>query len=114
MSKNKKSDDKTKRRQKADSRYCKLLAKANNVPESVVDLLKKVDDRYCEIQELLWQVEENVGIANLENDIGQTFSQLALNYASQKGCMPYEELICILGRFCGPADKNGSERENNT
>ena len=47
--------------------------------------------------------KEEAGIAELENKDGETFSQLAWDYANENGCMPYEELICILGEFHGRA-----------
>jgi len=61
------------------------------------------DDRYNEIQELLRIAENEAGISDLENKNGETFSQLAWDYANENGCMPYEELICILGEFHGSA-----------
>ena len=84
-------------------RYCRQLAKLHGVPENIVDLLRMADERYNEIRELLWKVEEEAGIAELENKDGETLSQLAWDYANENGCMPYEELICILGEFHGRA-----------
>jgi hypothetical protein len=51
-------------------------------------------------------VEEETGITDLENDSGQDFSELALDYANENGCMPYVELICILGQFHGRASQD--------
>jgi len=79
------------------------LAKANGVPENIVDWLRMADERYNEISELLCKAEQEAGIAELENKDGETFSQLAWDYANENGCMPYEELICILGEFHGSA-----------
>jgi len=108
MSKNKNNhhDNEAKRREEAYKEYCKELAKANGVPVNMVNLLKQVDKRYSEIKELLSQVEEETGITDLENDSGQAFSELASDYANENGCMPYEELICILGQFHGRASQD--------
>jgi len=107
MSKNKNNhDDEAKRQEEAYKEYCKELAKANGVPVNVVNLIKQVDKRYSEIKELLFQVEEETGITDLENDSGQAFSELALDYANENGYMPYEELICILGQFHGRASQD--------
>ena len=95
--------DKAKKQQKKYDRYCRQLAKANGVPENVVDWLRMVDERYNEITELLSKAEDEAGIADLENEDGETFSQLAWDYANENGCMPYEELICIRGQFHGKA-----------
>jgi hypothetical protein len=103
MSGNEKNPDRAKQRQRLYERYCRQLAKANGVPEHIVDLLRLADDRYNEIQELLFKAEVEAGIADLENKDGETFSQLAWEYANDNGCMPYEELICILGQFHGSA-----------
>ena len=104
MSKNK--DDETRQRQKAYNQYCRQLAKANCVPPNIVNLLKSLEERYSEVVELLLQVQEDAGIADLENDRGETFAQLAWDYASENGCMPHEELICILGTFHGKVCEN--------
>jgi len=106
MSRNEKNPDDAKKRQKKYDRYCRQLAKANGVPENIVDWLRMADERYNEIRELLSKVEEEAGIAELENKDGETFSQLAWDYANENGCMPYEELICILGQFHGKAAKD--------
>jgi len=108
MSKNKNNhhDNEAKRREEAYKRYCKELAKANGVPVNVVNLFKLVDERYSKIKEFLFQVEEETGITDLENDSGQAFSELAWDYANEHGCMPYEELICILGQFHGRASQD--------
>jgi len=79
------------------------LAKANGVPENVVDWLRMADERYNEISELLCKAEQEAGIAELVNKDGESFSQLAWDYANENGGMPYEELICILGQFHGSA-----------
>jgi len=79
------------------------LAKANGVPENIVDWLRMADERYNEIRELLCKAEQEAGIAELVNKDGESFSQLAWDYANENGCMPYEELICILGQFHGSA-----------
>jgi len=73
------------------------------VPENVVDWLRMADERYNEIRELLSKAENEAGIAELVNKNGETFAQLAWDYANENGCMPYEELICILGEFHGSA-----------
>jgi len=106
MSRNENNPDDAKKRQKKYDRYCRQLAKANGVPENIVDWLRMADERYNEIRELLSKVEEETGIADLENKDGETFSQLAWDYANANGCMPYEELICILGQFHGKAAKD--------
>ena len=103
MSGNEKKSDRGKQRQRLYERYCRQLAKANGVPEHIVDLLRMADDRYNEIRELLRIAEDEAGINGLENKDGETFSQLAWDYANENGCMPYEELICILGQFHGSA-----------
>ncbi len=92
-----------KKRKKLYDRYCRQLAKVNGVPENIVDWLRMADDRFNEIRELLGKAEEEAGIAELVNKDGETFSQLAWDYANENGCMPYEELICILGQFHGSA-----------
>ncbi len=103
MSLNEKKSDRAKQRQRLYERYCRQLAKANGVPEHIVDLLRMADDRYNEITELLRIAEDEAGINDLENKDGETFSQLAWDYANENGGMPYEELICILGQFHGRA-----------
>ena len=103
MSRNENNSDGAKKRQRLYHRYCRQLAKAHGVPEHIVDLLSMADDRYNEIRELLLKTEQEAGIADLENKDGETFSQLAWDYANENGCMPYEELICILGQFHGSA-----------
>jgi hypothetical protein len=103
MSRNENNPDNAKKRQKSYELYCRQLAKANGVPENIVDWLRMADQRYNEISELLWRVEDEAGIAELENKDGESFSQLAWDYAEENGCMPYEELICILGQFHGRA-----------
>jgi len=103
MSRNNNNSDRAKQRQRLYDRYCRQLAKAHGVPEHIVDLLRMADERYNEIRELLLKVEEEAGIAELENKDGETFPQLAWDYANENGCMPYEELICILGEFHGRA-----------
>jgi hypothetical protein len=103
MNRNENNPDDAKRRQKKYERYCRELARANGVPENIVDWLRMADDRYNEIRELFCKVEEEAGVADLENKDGETFSQLAWDYANENGCMPYEELICILGQFHGKA-----------
>jgi hypothetical protein len=103
MSRKENNPDRAKKRQKLYDRYCRQLARANGVPEHIVDLLRMADERYNEIRELLWRVEDEAGIAELENKYGESFSQLAWDYANENGCMPYEELICILGQFHGRA-----------
>ncbi len=103
MNHNEKSPNRAKQRQKLYDRYCRQLAKANGVPENVVDWLRMADERYSEIRDLLCKAEQEAGIAELENKDGETFSQLAWDYANENGCMPYEELICILGEFHGKA-----------
>jgi hypothetical protein len=103
MSQNNNNPDRAKQRQRLYDRYCRQLAKVHGVPEHIVDLLRMADERYNEIRELLLKVEEEAGIAELENKDGENFSQLAWDYANENGCMPYEELICILGEFHGRA-----------
>ena len=103
MSRNEYNPDNAKKRKRLYDRYCRQLAKANGVPENIVDWLRMADDRYNEIRELLCKAEDEAGIAELENKDGETFSQLAWDYANENGCMPYEELICILGQFHGSA-----------
>ncbi len=103
MNRNEKNPDNEKKSQKSYDLYCRQLAKANGVPEHIVDWLRMADQRYNEIRELLWRVEDEAGIAELENRDGASFSQLAWDYADENGCMPYEELICILGQFHGRA-----------
>ena len=103
MNRNENNPDNAKKRKKLYDRYCRQLAKANGVPEHIVDLLRMADDRYNEIGELLRIAEDEAGINDLENKDGETFSQLAWEYANDNGCMPYEELICILGQFHGSA-----------
>ena len=95
--------DNSKRRKRLYERYCRQLAKVHGVPEHIVDLLRLADDRYNEINELLRIAENEAGIAELVNKDGESFSQLAWDYANENGCMPYEELICILGQFHGRA-----------
>ncbi len=104
MSRKENNPDNAKKRQKKFERYCKHLARSNGVPENIVDWLKMADERYNEIRELLSKIEVEAGIDDLENKDGETFSQLAWDYASENGCMPYEELICILGQFHGRAE----------
>ena len=99
------NNDEAKQREEAYKQYCRDLAKANGVPEKFVNLLRLVDDRYSEIRELLLQVEEDACIEDLENSSGKSFSELAWDYANENGCMPYEELICILGQFHGKASE---------
>jgi len=103
MSRNENESDRAKQRQRLYERYCRQLAKANGVPENIVDWLRMADERYSEIRDLLSKAEQEVGIAELVNKDGETFSQLAWDYANENGCMPYEELICILGEFHGKA-----------
>jgi hypothetical protein len=103
MKRDENNADSVKRGKKLYEQYCSELARANGVPEHIVDLLRMADDRYNEIRELLRIAENEAGIADLENRDGETFSQLAWDYAEENGCMPYEELICILGRFHGRA-----------
>ena len=103
MSLNEKKFNRAKRRQRLYERYCRQLAKAHGVPEHIVDLLRMADDRYSEIRQLLRIAEDEAGINGLENKDGETFSQLAWEYANDNGGMPYEELICILGKFHGRA-----------
>ena len=103
MSRDEKESDRAKQRQRLYERYCRQLAKANGVPENIVDWLKMADERYDEIRELLFKAEQEAGIADLVNKDGETFSQLAWDYANENGGMPYEELICILGQFHGKA-----------
>ena len=103
MSRNENNADNAKRRKRLYERYCRQLAKAHGVPEHIVDLLRMADDRYNEITELLRIAEDEAGINDLENKDGESFSQLAWDYANENGCMPYEELICILGQFHGKA-----------
>ena len=104
MSRNEKKSDSARKRQRLYERYCRQLAKAHGVPEHIVDLLRMADERYNEIRELLCKAEDEAGIAELENKDGETFSKLAWYYANENGCMPYEELICILGQFHGRAE----------
>ena len=92
-----------KHRQRLYHRYCRQLAKANGVPENIVDWLRMADERYNEISELLCKAEQEAGITELVNKDGESFSQLAWDYANENGCMHYEELICILGQFHGRA-----------
>jgi len=103
MNHNEQNSDSARKRRRLYERYCRQLAKAHGVPEHIVDLLRMADDRYNEIQELLRIAENEAGIADLENKDGESFSQLAWDYAEENGCMPYEELICILGQFHGRA-----------
>ena len=103
MSRDENNSDRAKQRQKLYDRYCRQLAKANGVPENVVDWLRMADERYNEIRELLSKAEQEAGITELVNKDGETFSQLAWDYANENGGMPYEELICILGEFHGSA-----------
>ncbi len=95
--------DSAKRGKKLYEQYCRELARANGIPEHIVDLLRMADQRYNQIRELLWRVEDHAGISELVNKDGESFSQLAWDYADENGCMPYEELICILGQFHGRA-----------
>jgi hypothetical protein len=104
MSRNENNADNSKRRQRLYERYCRQLAKAHGVPEHIVDLLRMADDRYNEISELLRIAENEAGISDLVNKDGENFSQLAWDYADENGCMPYEELICLLGQFHGRAE----------
>ena len=101
-----KPTEEAKRREEEYEEYCKKLAKANGVPVNVVNLLKLVDERYSEIKELLSQAEEETGITDLAIDTGEGFSESAWDYANEHGCMPYEELICILGQFHGRASQD--------
>jgi hypothetical protein len=103
MNQNENHPDEAKRRRRLYERYCRELAKANGVPENIVDWLRMADERYNQIRELLFRVEDEAGIAELVNQDGESFSQLAWDYANENGCMPYEELICILGQFHGRA-----------
>jgi hypothetical protein len=103
MNQDKNHPDEAKRRRKLFERYCRELARANGVPENIVDWLRMADQRYNQIRELLFRVEDEAGIAELVNQDGEGFSQLAWDYANENGCMPYEELICILGQFHGRA-----------
>ena len=103
MKRDENNADNAKRGKKLYEQYCRELARANGVPENIVDMLRMADQRYNQIRELLWRVEEEAGIAELENKDGENFSQLAWDYAEENGCMPYEELICILGQFHGRA-----------
>jgi len=103
MSRNENESDRAKQRQRLYERYCRQLAKANGVPENIVDWLRMADERYSEIRDLLSKAEQEAGIAELVNKDGETFSQLAWDYANENGGMPYEELICILGEFHGKA-----------
>jgi hypothetical protein len=103
MSRGENNADNAKRSKRLYERYCRELARANGVPEHIVHLLRMADQRYDEIRELLWRVEDEAGIVELVNRDGENFSQLAWDYAEENGCMPYEELICILGRFHGRA-----------
>ena len=103
MSRNEKKSDRARKRHRLYERYCRQLAKAHGVPEHIVDLLRLADDRYNEIMELLRIVEDEAGISELVNKDGESFSQLAWDYAYENGSMPYEELICILGQFHGRA-----------
>ena len=103
MSRKEKKSDRARKRQRLYERYCRQLAKAHGVPEHIVDLLRLADNHYNEILELLRIAEDEAGINDLVNKDGENFSQLAWDYASENGCMPYEELICILGQFHGRA-----------
>jgi len=103
MNHNENNSDNARKRRRLYERYCRQLAKAHGVPEHIVDLLRMADDRYNEISELLRIAENEAGINDLENKDGETFSQLAWDYADENGCMPYEELICILAQFHGRA-----------
>jgi len=104
MNHNENNSDNARKRRRLYERYCRQLAKAHGVPEHIVDLLRMADDRYNEITELLRIAENEAGINELVNRDGETFSQLAWDYADENGCMPYEELICILGQFHGRAE----------
>jgi len=90
----------------AYEQYCRDLAKANGVPPEVVSLLMHTEQQYGELQELLMEIEDVAGIAELENKDGLTFSQAAWDYAIENGAMPFEELICILGKFHGKAQED--------
>jgi hypothetical protein len=103
MNRSENNPNDAKKRQKRYERYCRELARANGVPENIVDWLRMADEKYNQIRELLLRVEEEAAVAELENKDGETFSQLAWDYANENGCMPYEELICILGQFHGRA-----------
>ena len=103
MSRKENRSDRARKRHKLYERYCRQLAKTHGVPEHIVDLLRMADDRYNEISELLRIAENEAGISELINKDGENFSQLAWDYANDNGCMPYEELICILGQFHGRA-----------
>jgi len=103
MKRDENNADNAKRSKRLYEQYCRELARANGVPENIVDLLRMADQRYNQIRELLWRVENEAGIAELVNKYGENFSQLAWDYAEENGCMPYEELICILGQFHGRA-----------
>ncbi len=103
MKRKEKKSDRERKRQRLYERYCRQLAKAHGVPEHIVDLLRMAEDRYNEITELLRIAEDEAGINELVNKDGESFSQLAWDYASENGCMSYEELICILGQFHGRA-----------
>ena len=103
MKRDENNAENVKKGKKLYEQYCRELARSNGIPEHIVDLLRMTDQRYSQIRELLWRVEDNAGISELVNKDGESFSQLAWDYADENGCMPYEELICILGQFHGRA-----------
>jgi hypothetical protein len=103
MSRKENNHDDGKKSKRLYEQYCRELARANGVPENIVDWLRMADERYNQIREVLWRVEDEAGITELVNKDGESFSQLAWDYANENGCMPYEELICILGQFHGRA-----------
>ena len=99
-------NDEVEKKKKAYNKYIKQLAMDNGVSDGVVRLLMSVDEMYANLEQLLLQIEDEAGTTDLVNADGHTFYELAWDYASEHGCMPVEELICILGQFHGRASKD--------
>lgn len=106
MNTEKQNNDEMNNAEKAYDKYVEQLAKENGIPGRIISLLKIVDERYAEIEQLLLQIEDEAGITDLENEDSQTFYEAAWDYANEHGCMPFEELICILGQFHGRTSKD--------
>jgi hypothetical protein len=85
--------------------YYRKLAEANGVPEQMVGQLKMIETGCSELRELILRIENEAGIAGVENKDGKTFSQLVFDYASQHSHVPVEHLIGILGQLYRRASK---------